>query len=316
MDLSEILVSPAKVIALTTAAAIAVICLAPSFTITTNAQQLQTSQPSITQSPTLLNSKDSFRVQLPEGWVIQDINNTGFTLAAEVLQGYGLLAELCPQQEQSIISSNVSSTSTSSNRYIGSCQHAREEVIHIIRYPNLGARLGISSDEDVFNIINNRDTLLNAILEYQIQKLQEVGYRDINIVNIIDTTVNVDNSTTDLSNNRIMATRTTTTIPAKLVEMTYSTNFAPNETRSGYFILTATAATPRNLGTMTGYSIFYEGNSTPTATTAEQGTTISTGSTVASPTSLTTSLSSSPPVKQVFDSFELIAVRTEPLTVE
>src|ERR671918_2306025 len=317
MDLSEILVSPAKVIALTTAAAIAVICLAPSFTITTNAQQLQTSQPSITQSPTLLNSKDSFRVQLPEGWVIQDINNTGFTLAAEVLQGYGLLAELCPQQEeQSIMSSNVSSTSTSSNRYIGSCQHAREEVIHIIRYPNLGARLGISSDEDVFNIINNRDTLLNAVLEYQIQKLQDVGYRDINIVNIIDTTINVDNSTTDLSNNRIMATRTTTTIPAKLVEMTYSTNFAPNETRSGYFILTATAATPRNLGTMTGYSIFYEGNSTPTATTAEQGTTISTGSTVASPTSLTTSLSSSPPVKQVFDSFELIAVRTEPLTVE
>src|SRR5919106_1400542 len=109
---------------------------------------------------------------------------------------------------------------------------------------------------------------------------------------------------------------TTTAVPAKLVEMTYSTNFAPNETRTGYFLLTATAATPRNLGTMTGYSIFYEGNSTPTATTAEQGTTISTGSTVASPTSLTTSLSSSPPVKQVFDSFELIAARTEPLTVE
>src|SRR5919106_4133236 len=316
MDLSEILVSPAKVIALTTAAAIAVICLAPSFTITTNAQQLQTSQPSITQSPTLLNSKDSFRVQLPEGWVIQDINNTGFTLAAEVLQGYGLLAELCPQQEQSIISSNVSSTSTSSNRYIGSCQHAREEVIHIIRYPNLGARLGVSSDEDVFNIINNRDTLLNTVLEYQIQKLQDVGYRDINIVNIIDTTINVDNSTTDLSNNRIMATRTTTTIPAKLVEMTYSTNFAPNETRSGYFILTATATTPRNLGVMTGYSIFYEGNSTANAT-AEEATTMSTGSTEASPTSTSlASLPSSPPVKQVFDSFELIAAHTEPLTVE
>src|SRR5919106_6340794 len=109
---------------------------------------------------------------------------------------------------------------------------------------------------------------------------------------------------------------TTTAVPAKLVEMTYSTNFAPNETRTGYFLLTATAATPRNLGTMTGYSIFYEGNSTLTATTAEQGTTISTGSTVASPTSLTTSLPSSPPVKQVFDSFELIAARTEPLTVE
>src|ERR687892_45631 len=322
-------VSSTKAIVLATAIAAAItviIFLVPNFTITTNAQQQQqqqlptTSQPpppsAVTQSssPMLLNKKDSFRVQLPEGWVIQDINNTGFTLAAEVLQGYGLLAELCPQQEQSIISSNVSSTSTSSNRYIGSCQHAREEVIHIIRYPNLGARLGVSSDEDVFNIINNRDTLLNAVLEYQIQKLQDVGYRDINIVNIIDTTINVDNSTTDLSNNRIMATRTTTTIPAKLVEMTYSTSLAPDEIRSGYFILTATAAIPRNLGMITGYSIFYEGNSTATA---EEATTMSTGSTVASPTSTSlASLPSSPPVRHIFDSFELIAARTEPLTVE
>src|ERR687892_288969 len=316
MDISlKILVLPANVIAFITVPIIAVIFLAPNFTIA-SAQQLSTSQPSGTQSPILLSAKDSFRVQLPEGWVIQDVNNTGFILAAEVLQGYGILAQLCPQEQGQSSPSNVSSTSTSNNRYIGSCRHAREgEVIHIIRYPNLGARLGISSDEDIFTIINNRDTLPNAVLAYHFQKLQEVGYRDFKIINSIDTTINVDNSTTDLSY-REMATRTTTAVPAKLVEMTYSTNFAPNETRTGYFLLTATAATPRNLGTMTGYSIFYEGNSTPTATTAEQGTTISTGSTVASPTSLTTSLSSSPPVKQVFDSFELIAARTEPLTVE
>src|ERR687892_452571 len=316
MDISlKILVLPANVIAFITVPIIAVIFLAPNFTIA-SAQQLSTSQPSGTQSPILLSAKDSFRVQLPEGWVIQDVNNTGFILAAEVLQGYGILAQLCPQEQGQSAPSNVSSTSTSNNRYIGSCQHAREgEVIHIIRYPNLGARLGISSDEDIFTIINNRDTLPNAVLAYHFQKLSEVGYRNFKIVNSIDTTINVDNSTTDLSY-REMATRTTTAVPAKLVEMTYSTNFAPNETRTGYFLLTATAATPRNLGTMTGYSIFYEGNSTPTATTAEQGTTISTGSTVASPTSLTTSLSSSPPVKQVFDSFELIAARTEPLTVE
>src|ERR687891_11158 len=316
MDISlKILVLPANVIAFITVPIIAVIFLAPNFTIA-SAQQLSTSQPSGTQSPILLSAKDSFRVQLPEGWVIQDVNNTGFILAAEVLQGYGILAQLCPQEQGQSAPSNVSSTSTSNNRYSGSCQHAQEgEVIHIIRYPNLGARLGISSDEDIFTIINNRDTLPNAVLAYHFQKLQEVGYRDFKIINSIDTTINVDNSTTDLSY-REMATRTTTAVPAKLVEMTYSTNFAPNETRTGYFLLTATAATPRNLGTMTGYSIFYEGNSTLTATTAEQGTTISTGSTVASPTSLTTSLPSSPPVKQVFDSFELIAARTEPLTVE
>ncbi len=292
---SRLLVSPAMAIALA-APVIAFIFLAPNFTVTSAQQQLPTSQPSVTQNPTLLSAKDSFRVQLPEGWVIQDVNNTGFTLAAEVLQGYGILAQLCPQEQGQSVPSNISRSSS----YIGSCQDAREEVIHIIRYPNLGAILGIASDDDddddIFTVIN-RDTIPNAILAYHIQKLQEVGYRDIQIVNSIDTTINVDNST-GLNNNRM-----TTTIPAKLVEMTYSTNFATNETRTGYFILTATAATPRNLGMITGYSVFYEGNSTGTAET----TTFSGG---LAPTSLPA------PAREVFDSFELVAARTELLTVE
>jgi PKD repeat protein len=282
--------SPAKTIALTaTVVAITIILLAANF-ITTYAQQqqqTQASQPAATQNPTLLSAKDSFRVQLPQGWVIQDMNNTGFTLAAEVLQGYGILAQLCPQEQQQ---SSLPSVGGSS-RYIGNCQQAQEEVIHIIRYPNLGTRIGISSD-DIFTIIN-RDTIPNAILAYHIQKLQEVGYRDIQIVNSADTTMNVDISTGQ--NN----SRTATTVPAKLVEMTYST--ALNETKSGYFILTATAATPRNLGTMTGYSIFYEGNST--ATTAETRPSFS-----LAPILLPAS------VRQVFDSFELIAASTVPLT--
>jgi PKD repeat protein len=89
--------------------------------------------------------------------------------------------------------------------------------------------------------------------------------------------------------------------------MTYSTNLAPNETRIGYFILTATAATPRNLGMITGYSIFYEGNSVMQ--------TVSTGSSLAPPPP-------PPPtpfpsaVRQIFGSFELLAAPTEPLAVE
>src|ERR687891_910508 len=295
---SRLLVSPAKAIALTAAVvvAIAIILLAPNITITNAQQQLPTGQPSVTQNPTLLSAKDSFRVQLPEGWVIQDINNTGFTLAAEVLQGYGVLAQLCPREQEQSVLSNVSG----SNTYIGSCQHAREEVIHIIRYPNLGAILGIASDDDDIFTIINRDTIPNTVLAYHIQKLQEVGYRDIQIVNSIDTTINVDNSTS-LNSNRIA-----TTIPAKLVEMTYSTNFATNETREGYFILTATAATPRNLGMVTGYSVFYEGSNSSSAATAE--------TTTPSGNSARTSLPA--PARQVFDSFELVAARTDPLIVE
>ena len=101
------------------------------------------------------------------------------------------------------------------------------------------------------------------------------------------------------------ANQTVTTLPAKFVEMTYTTvPSAPDETRRGYFILTATNATAPNLGVTKEYSIFYEGNSndsaygsaTPeiTRTTAAAAT----GSLVSIPLPLS--------VKQAFDSFELI----------
>src|SRR5215203_3581777 len=245
----ESLVSPALKISLA-AVAIAIILLAADITIS-NEQQLTGQQAAITQNPTLFQSaRDSFRVQVPQGWVIHDVNNTGFILATEVLEGYGILAQLCPegQQAQQAAFSNVS-TGGANN---GSCQQAREELVHVIRYPNLGARLGLTSD-DIFAIIN-RDTIPNAILTYQIQKLQEAGYRNIQIVNSTDTAINVDistglnnNNNNNNNNNAIAAgtaatTTTTTIVPAKLVAMTYSTNLAPNETRIGYFILTATAA--------------------------------------------------------------------------
>src|SRR5215211_3411930 len=252
----ESLVSPALKISLA-AVAIAIILLAADITISNEQQQLTGQQAAITQNPTLFQSaRDSFRVQVPQGWVIHDVNNTGFILATEVLEDYGILAQLCPegQQAQQAAFSNVS-TGGADNR---SCQQAREELVHVIRYPNLGARLGLTSD-DIFAIIN-RDTIPNAILTYQIQKLQEAGYRNIQIVNSTDTAINVDistglNNNNNNNNNAIAAgtaatttTTTTTRVPAKLVAMTYSTNLAPNETRIGYFILTATAATPRNLG--------------------------------------------------------------------
>jgi PKD repeat protein len=334
----RIFIPSAKVTSLILATAIAMVYLAPNFTIT-SAQQLPNSQQSsITQSPTLLNSKDSFRVKLPEGWVIQDINNTGFTLAAEALEGYGLLAELCPhQQEQSALSSTsvtgssttttTTPSTTTANRYTGSCQHARE-VIHIVRYPNLGAWLGIPSDEEIFNTIKNWSSIPNAVLAYHLQKLQQVGYQNFTIVNSADTAINIDNSTTTLSQSSTRmatTTTTTTTIPAKLIEMTYSTRLDPNEIRRGYFLLTATAATPRNLGTLTGYSIFYEGNFTsgttaPSTITNAAGdqitrTSSSSSSSIRSPS--TSSVSLPTPVRQVFDSFELVSQSTaEPLSVE
>jgi hypothetical protein len=136
---------------------------------------------------------------------------------------------------------------------------------------------------NVTTTTNNNLTTTDNILTYHLQKLQEVGYRSMQIVNSTDMTSNLRDPQTN---------ETITTVPGKLVEMTYSTNFAPNEIKRGYFILTATNSTVPNVGTTKGYGVFYEGNSTTTP---------------AEITTPATSLPPSPVVGQVFDSFELIA---------
>jgi PKD repeat protein len=299
MSSPPLLTSPAVTIALI-AATIAVIFLAANFTTINAQEEEQQQQQQLTRessaienrTATTQSTEDSISVRIPHGWIIQDVNNTGFVLGAEVLQGYGILAQLCPEEEQQhqgaplpIASGNISSSSSTRSK---GCQGAQEEVIHIVRFPNLGARVGMSSE--AVSTIDNITP--DSILAYQMQKLQEVGYRNIRIVNSTDTTINVVGTGLNNNNNNVIAT-----VPAKLVEMTYSTASAPNEARRGYLVSTATDATPRNLGMITGYSIFYEGNSTA-ADAQEQTTLLPSGS-------LPRPLSSS--VGQVFDSFELIA---------
>src|ERR671910_1737839 len=87
------------------AIAIAIILLASNFTIINAQQQSLTSQPSAIEdgtaagSTTFQSTTDSFRVQVPEGWAIRDLNNTGSVLLEETRQGYGILAQLCPDVE-------------------------------------------------------------------------------------------------------------------------------------------------------------------------------------------------------------------------
>ena len=88
-------------IALIAAAAIAIILLAADITLA-NAQQQSTSQNSAIErgATTSRSTRDSFRVQVPQGWVIHDVKNTGSALVTEVLDGVGILAQLCPDEEQ------------------------------------------------------------------------------------------------------------------------------------------------------------------------------------------------------------------------
>ena len=281
--------------------ATAIILFTPNITVI-NAQQLTNQPAKGTQNGTTLfeSAEDSFRLQVPQGWVIHDMNNTGFTLASEVLEGYGILAELCPddeegdggggggqQKEQALTNVSSSSSISNSRRNCQQLQQPQEEIIHIVRYPNLDARFQFALDITA----NNNNTITDNILSYQVQKLQEVGYRNIEIVNNTETTVNLTNAQTN---------QTVATVPAKIIEMTYVTDFAPNQTRTGYSILTATNATAPTPGVTKGYSVFYEGSSTADTTN---------GTPTLQKTTTSGNLPSQLPalVRQVVDSFELIA---------
>lgn len=321
---SHLLVSSTLTIMLTaTVLAVAIILFASNITIASAQQQQQqplTSNLAATQNQTesFHSEEDGIRLNVPQGWQIHDINNTGPVFAEESTRGYGILAQLCLTEEGQ--QGSVNSTANG-------CQVAQENVIHVIRYPNLeaggvqGANSSGSSSSTTTNTTTTADgstpaigasfnnmtsatsvaataveddsTTIDNILAYHLQKLQEVGYRNIQIVNNLDTTVNLTSS---------QANQTITTLPAKFGEIVYTTASAPGEIKGGYFILTATNATAPNLGITKGYSVFYEGggDSTETRTTGSFG-----------------SMSLPPPVRQVFDSFGLITVATstEPLAV-
>jgi len=266
------------------ASAIAVILLAANFTIT-NAQQQLTTQPREienggTITRTFQSTTDGFRLQVPKGWVIHTVNNSASSVEAEGLQGYRILAQFCQgeQQREAVPNANSSNSISTNNR----CQVGQgEEVIYLVRYPDLNARLQLVNNATSHNMTTDN------ILSYHLQKLQQVGYRGIHIVNSTQTTINLTNAET----NQTMAK-----VPAKLVEITYTTNLAPQEIKRGYFILTATNATTPNPGTTKGYSVFYEG----TSIGAQQRTTMISNN-------LSVPISLPPAVRQVFDSFELIA---------
>ena len=252
------------------------------------------SQPAATLQSTIpfQSTNDGFSIEVPDGWIIHDVDNTGSSsLSEEATRGYGILALLCPEEEQQQEKRAPPPPPTLPNASgrddTVSCEGSESELIHIVRYhdsdntvPAANNVTTISSDDNInSNILTN-----DNILSYHLQKLQEIGYRGIQIVNSADTTVNLTNPQTN---------QTVSTVPAQFVEITYSTASAPNEARSsGHLISTATNVTMPNVGMTKGYTIFYEGSSVSAA----------------EPTIGFGSLRQLPPaVKQVFDSFELTA---------
>jgi hypothetical protein len=270
--------------------AIAVILLASNFTMINAQQQLgqqPTSQPeepgngtTVAAATIFQSANDSFSIQVPDGWIVDDINNSTSAMSEETRLGYGLIAQLCSEEEQQQGDEAFSTNANAGTSNNNSCQGAQEEVIHIVRYPDLDTRLLANN----ITATSNNMTITDNIVPYQLQKFQEAGYRSMRIIASTDMAVNLINPLTN---------ETIETLPAKLVEMTYGTNISPNEIRRGYLISTATNSTAPNLGSTKGYAVFYEGNSTITNATAAIA-------------SISNSLPPPAVISQLFDSFELI----------
>lgn len=198
--------------------------------INAGAQQLPI-QPSTPQSKNEIfqNVNDSFSVIVPEGWVIEDVSSTDTTVMLnELMGGHRALAQLCPQ-EQAV--PNIGNTYK--------CDEAQNRI-YINQYPAL-------TDEPEFaSLSGNNITPSEQFVEYQKQKLQELGYDNINVLNNTKMTINVTSAET----NTTMAT-----VPANLVEFMYTVN---STDARGYNLLAVTNATS-DLGIISGYSISYDG---------------------------------------------------------
>src|SRR5215217_6641926 len=108
--------------------------------VTTSSQQPAAA--TIESTTTLFQSaNDSFSVQVPQGWIIQDVNNTGSALLEEATQGYGTLAQLCPEEEEeqqgAVPTTLPNAGGSGRGDDTSSCEGSENYVIRIVRYPDL-----------------------------------------------------------------------------------------------------------------------------------------------------------------------------------
>ena len=138
------------------------------------------------------NAMDGFRVQVPEGWVMDDIDNTGLAaLALGEQLGIELLAIMCPQDQalpavggtyRCPIESNLLTTSVNLFRY--SNLHDRREFAPVIEQ-NKNITI---SDLFAFHIQFTPEGQQD-VTDIQIQKTGP-KYNNMTTVNVIDPTTN------------------------------------------------------------------------------------------------------------------------------
>ena len=151
------------------------------------------------------STADGFRIGVPEGWVIEDINNTlPLFQNLERQLGFAPLAMICPQEQAS---RSINGT------YV--CPEQASPALRIIRFADLQTRPEFANTTAVVQENNNNRTItISDFLAFVIQFLEKnIGFKNIQIQRADDLTVNV----TDPQTNQTVATA-----PGKYVLFTYN----------------------------------------------------------------------------------------------
>ena len=227
-----------RIIVLTAIATIGVLVLlfGPNIGIASAQQQQQlTSIPAVIQNGTFQSAADGFRLQVPYGWVVQDIDNLhlpNFRVTNEA--GFFILAIICPQQE--------AVQGTAAEMYNCEQSGSSVEILH--------DRL---SHRPEFEVIEDPASITpDDFLAFVIEEMQGRNYTNVQIINSTDLTINI--TSPEDSNTTIR------TAPAKLVEMTYQLSPGLGDMRS-YSILATIPENPQpGLRQMvSGEFVTYEG---------------------------------------------------------
>jgi hypothetical protein len=185
------------IIILTVFATVVAFLFVPNLGIASAQQEVQqlTSIPAVILNGTFENVADGFRMHIPYGWVVQDIDNLhlpNFRVANEA--GFLMVAIICPQQEAVPVAGGMYNCGQSENAV---------EVLH----DRLSHRPEFEVIEDPANITSD------DFLAFIIEEMQGRNYTNIQIINSTDLTINI--TSPEDSNTTIR------TAEAKLVEMTY-----------------------------------------------------------------------------------------------
>jgi hypothetical protein len=224
-----------EIIILTAIATVVVLLFVPNVGIASAQQQL-TSIPAVIQNGTFENIADGFRMHVPYGWVVQDIDNLhlpNFRVANEA--GFLMVAIICPQQEAVPVAGGMYNCEQSENAV---------EVLH----DRLSHRPEFEIIEDPANNITSDD-----FLAFIIEEMQGRNYTNIQIINSTDLTINI--TSPEDSNTTIR------TAEAKLVEMTYQPSTLDLGDMRSYSILATIPENPQPglRQIVSGEFVIYEG---------------------------------------------------------